>query len=61
MATKTILEGDGSVVFTKQTDQWLKERFEGVIQSISSSGENPHPDDVKFFKAISEEMEKRGL
>ena len=61
MATSTVLESDGSVVCAKQSDKWLAERLAGVLQSISSSGATPHPDDVRFFKEISDEMEKRGL
>ena len=61
MATKTITEVDGSINLEKQSDKWLQERFAGVIQSIQASGNNPHPSDVKFFKEVSDEMEKRGL
>jgi len=61
MATKTILENDGSVVCSKQSNQWLQERLAGVLQSIAGAAPTPHPDDVKTFKEISDEIEKRGL
>jgi hypothetical protein len=61
MATKTILENDGSVMYSKQSNQWLQERLNGVLQSITGSAPTPHPDDVKIFKAISDEIGKRGI
>ena len=59
MATKTIMETDGSVDFSKQSDIWLQERLNGVIQSIKAS-DNSHPDDIATFKQIADEMKKRG-
>lgn len=61
MATSTVLESDGSVVCSKQTDKWLSERLAGVLQSISGSNGTPHPDDIRLFKEISDEIEKRGI
>ena len=61
MATKTVLEVDGSVNFTKQSIKWLQERLHGVVQSIAASGDNVNKEDIQTFKSISEEMTRRGM
>lgn len=61
MAVKTITEADGSVKIEKQSDSWLKERLNGVLQSISASGGVPNLDDIKAFKDISDEIKKRSI
>ena len=61
MAIKTITETDGSIKVEKQSDAWLKERLNGVLQSISASGGVPNIEDVKSFKEISDEIKKRNI
>ena len=59
MAIKSIVETDGSLIYSRQTDAWLQERLEGVMSSIS--GGSSHPDDMETLKKILSEMKTRGL
>lgn len=58
MAVKTLTEADGTVVFSKQSDEWLKERLQGVTDTLKGSS-SPSPTTITDFLAISKELEAR--
>jgi hypothetical protein len=59
--TKTNVEADGSIDFSKQNDSWLQERLNGVIESIKANETGGHPEDIETFKNIVNEMKNRGM
>jgi hypothetical protein len=59
--TKTNIEVDGSINFSKQDDSWLQERLNGVIESIKANDAGGHPEDIETFKNIVNEMKNRGM
>ena len=61
MSIKTVIETDGSVDVSKQTDEWLNERLGGVVASIRGNSDGGHPEDVATFKNLIEEMKRRNL
>lgn len=61
MSIKTIVETDGSVDMSKQTNEWIQERLDGVLISINSHGGGGHAEDIATLKSLIEEMKRRNL
>ena len=61
MSTKTIVEIDGSVDVSKQTNDWIQERLDGVLASIASHGGGGHAEDIATLKNLIKEMKSRNL